>query len=65
MVLVFRDRTLVGALLVGEIEKAGLDTALIREHVDVSAVKAAILDKTFSYAHRLRSQIKTAEMFVG
>ncbi len=57
--LVFRDRALVGALLVGEIEKAGLYTALIREHADVSAVKAAMLDKTFSYAHRLRSQMQT------
>ncbi len=63
--LVFRDRTLVGALLIGNIEKAGLYTALIREHADVSAVKEAMLNKTFSYAHRLRSQMKTTEGFVS
>ncbi|MDE3091268.1 MAG: NAD(P)/FAD-dependent oxidoreductase [Chloroflexota bacterium] len=63
--LVFRDDALVGVLLVGDIEKAGLYTTLIREHADVRVVKEAMLDKTFSYAHRLRGQAATTETYVG
>ena len=63
--LVFRDGTLVGVLLVGDIEKAGLYTTLIRERADVRTVKEALLGKTFSYAYRLRSQSPSVETYVA
>lgn len=63
--LVFRDSILVGALLVGDIEKAGLYTTLIRERADARAVKEALISKTFSYAYRLRAQASTAETYVA
>lgn len=63
--LVFHDNALVGLLLVGDIEKAGLYTTLIRERADVGAVKETLLDKTFSYAHRLRAQAPTTETYAA
>ncbi|MDQ7850576.1 MAG: FAD-dependent oxidoreductase [Armatimonadota bacterium] len=43
--LVFRGGTLVGFILVGEVEGAGVYTALIRERVDVSPWKEVLIQK--------------------
>lgn len=53
--LVFRDGTLVGFILVGEIEGAGVYTMLIRERVDVGPWKEALIEKG-TYAPFVRGQ---------
>ncbi len=43
--LVFRGGTLVGVILVGEVEGAGVYTALIRERVDISPWKDVLIQR--------------------
>jgi len=43
--LVFRGGTLAGFILVGEVEGAGIYTAIIRERVDISPWKEALIEK--------------------
>jgi NAD(P)H-nitrite reductase large subunit len=50
---IFRNNRLVGFTMVGDIERAGILTALMREHKDISRVKSAIIDGTLSYAETL------------
>ncbi len=45
--LVLRDNRLVGAIFVGNIERAGIYTGLIRDRVDVSAFKNHLLSGSF------------------
>ena len=45
--LVLKDRRLVGAIFVGDIDRAGIATGLIREKVDVSAFKHLLLSEEF------------------
>ncbi len=52
--LVFRDHSLVGALFVGEVERAGVYTALIREHADVAAIREAMVAGRLTYAPFLK-----------
>jgi NAD(P)H-nitrite reductase large subunit len=45
--LVLRDGRIVGAVLVGDIDRAGIFTGLIRSRTDVSAVKGLLLTEQF------------------
>jgi len=47
--VVLRDNVLVGAVLVGEIENAGVYAALMRKKVDVSPVKDRLLESGFGF----------------
>jgi len=48
--IVFKDDRLVGAVLVGSIEKAGVLTGLIADRVDVGAFKDELLEGDFGFA---------------
>ena len=48
--VVLRDNVVVGAVLVGEIESAGVYATLMRKKVDVSSVKDRLLDSDFGFA---------------
>lgn len=52
--LVFRNHSLVGALFVGEVERAGVYTTLIREHADVAAFREAMVAGRLTYAPFLK-----------
>ncbi len=47
--VVLRDNIVVGAVLVGEIESAGVYALLMRKKLDVSSVKEHLLDTDFGY----------------
>lgn len=47
--LVLKDDKLVGAIVVGEIDRAGLLTGLIRDGLDVSGLKEALLRSDFGH----------------
>lgn len=47
--VVLRDNVVVGAVLVGEIENAGVYAALMRKKVDVSSVKDRLLNSSFGF----------------
>jgi len=47
--IVFKDDRLVGAVLVGRIEKAGVLTGLIADRVDVGAFKDELLEGDFGF----------------
>ncbi len=47
---VFQGNRLVGMLLVGDVDKAGIYRTLIREGSDISQVKDKIISKTLTYA---------------
>lgn len=50
--LVFRDDVLVGLILIGRVEGAGVYQTLIREQVPLGAtLRERLLEPTFSYAH--------------
>jgi NAD(P)H-nitrite reductase large subunit len=46
--LVLRDGILVGAMLIGEVERAGILTGLIRNRVKVSSFKEELMKDTLS-----------------
>lgn len=48
--VVLRDNVVVGAVLVGEIENAGVYAALMRKQVDVTSIKQRLLDRDFGFA---------------
>lgn len=48
--LVLKGNRIVGMIFVGDIQKSGFYSALIRHQVDVSRYRAKLLDKDFSYA---------------
>jgi len=52
--LVFRNNSLVGALFVGEVERAGVYTTLIREHADVAPFREAMVAGRLTYAPFLK-----------
>jgi NAD(P)H-nitrite reductase large subunit len=62
--LVFRDHRLIGLVLVGEIERAGLYQTLIRERADVSALRRELLGPKFHYGHYLHAQPERIDRYV-
>lgn len=62
--LVFDDGRLVGAVLVGEIQRAGVYATLIREHADMRAARRSLLHNTFTYARRLRHVAPDADGYI-
>jgi len=48
--IVLKDKKLVGAVLVGNIENAGVHLALIRRKVDISGIKDILLEDWFGYS---------------
>ncbi len=47
--MVIRDDKLVGVVLVGEIDCAGIYIGLIREAIDISPMKERLLSRDFGY----------------
>jgi NAD(P)H-nitrite reductase large subunit len=62
--LVFRGNRLIGLILVGKIERAGLYQTLIREKADVSRLRCELLGPHFHYGHYLHSQPKMVDRYV-
>lgn len=62
--LVFRGDRLIGLILVGTIERAGLYQTLIREKADVSALRRELLATKFHYGHYILSQPKKIDRYV-
>ena len=62
--LVFRGDRLIGLILVGAIERAGLYQTLIREKADVSALRRELLATKFHYGHYILSQPKKIDRYV-
>lgn len=54
--LVFRGNRLIGLILVGQIERAGIYQTLIREQADVSALRCELLGPRFHYGHYILSK---------
>ena len=50
---VIRDRRLIGYILVGDIEKAGLYTTLVRKGVDITPVKGSLFSPSFGLSKLL------------
>lgn len=48
--VVLKDNRIVGVILVGKIDNAGVYTALIRRKVDITPVKGLLLEDWFDYA---------------
>ncbi|MBI4289363.1 MAG: NAD(P)/FAD-dependent oxidoreductase [Chloroflexi bacterium] len=51
---VFLGNRLVGMLLIGDVDKAGIYRALIREGADISTIKDKIVSRTLNYAAFLK-----------
>ncbi len=62
--LVFRGDRLVGLILVGQIERAGLYQTLIREQADVSALRRELLGPRFHYGHYILNQKRSTDRYV-
>lgn len=62
--LVFRGDRLVGLILVGQIERAGIYQTLIREKADVSALRRELLGPRFHYGHYILSKLGIADRYV-
>ncbi|MBI3762313.1 MAG: NAD(P)/FAD-dependent oxidoreductase [Chloroflexi bacterium] len=62
--LVFRGNRLIGLVMVGEIERAGVYQTLIRERADVSALRRELLGPKFHYGHYIHSHPKAADRYV-
>ncbi|MFQ6057791.1 MAG: NAD(P)/FAD-dependent oxidoreductase [Anaerolineae bacterium] len=63
--LVFHGDRLVGAIFVGDIEGAGVYTALIREQADVGPFKEDLTRRGFGYAHFLRVQSPLTDVYMA
>ncbi len=63
--LVVRGNTLVGMILVGEVEGAGVYATLIREQADISQFKESLPEKGFGYANLLRSQAPLLDAYIA
>ncbi|GFP18654.1 hypothetical protein HKBW3S03_00159 [Candidatus Hakubella thermalkaliphila] len=61
--LVLWDNVLVGALLVGEIEGAGVFTGLIKRRADLGDLARRLAEPRFSYAPFLRLETAKAEAY--
>ncbi len=57
--IVLQGTRLVGAVLVGNVERAGIFAGLIREKVDVSALKEHLLAQDFGFIH-LSKELRSA-----
>ena len=62
--LVFRGNRLIGLVLVGEIERAGVYQTLIREKADVSALRRELLGPRFHYGHYVHAKPKVVDRYV-
>lgn len=63
--LVFRDDTLVGLILIGQVEGAGVYQTLIREQTPLgSPLRDRLLEPTFSYAQFVTSQPVRVDRYV-
>jgi NAD(P)H-nitrite reductase large subunit len=62
--LIFRGNQLIGLILVGQIERAGIYQTLIREKADVSALRRELLDPRFHYGHYLLSNPGSTDRYV-
>ncbi|MGC8861638.1 MAG: NAD(P)/FAD-dependent oxidoreductase [Armatimonadota bacterium] len=62
--VVLKDNVVVGAVLVGEIENAGVYAALMRKKVDVSSVKSRLLDASFGFGTILPLMAEQQDKFV-
>ncbi len=62
--LVFRGDRLIGLILVGQIERAGIHQALIRKKADVSALRRELLGSRFHYGHYILSKPRIADRYV-
>jgi len=63
--LVVRDNMLVGALLVGDIEGAGVYTGLIKRRADLGELAERLAEPRFSYAPLLRHEMPKAEAYAA
>lgn len=54
--LVFHDDVLVGLIFIGQVERAGVYQALLREKTHLGALKDRLTEPNFSYAHFVTSQ---------
>jgi len=63
--LIFREDRLVGVILLGEIERAGLYTALIRQQIDVSKIREELSAGTINYGHLLRLEAPEVEAYAA
>lgn len=61
--VVLKDNVVVGAVLVGEIDSAGVYAALMRKKVDVSSVKDRLLDSHFGFGTVLHLVAEQQERF--
>jgi nitrite reductase (NADH) large subunit len=49
--IVLRGKLLAGAVLVGNVERAGIFAGLIRERIDITPFKGSLLDPDFGIIH--------------
>lgn len=63
--LIFREDRLVGVILLGEIERAGIYTALIRQQIDVSKIREELSAGTINYGHLLRLEAPEVEAYAA
>ncbi len=63
--LIFREDRLVGVILLGEIERVGVYTALIRQQIDVVEIKGQLSSGTLNYGHLLRVQAPEVEAYTA
>jgi NAD(P)H-nitrite reductase large subunit len=61
--LVFRGERLIGLILVGQIERAGIYQTLIREKADVSALRSELLGTRFHYGHYILSKPRKVDQY--
>ncbi|MGC1377230.1 MAG: FAD-dependent oxidoreductase [Anaerolineales bacterium] len=61
--LVFRGDRLIGLILVGQIERAGIYQTLIREKADVSALRRELLGPRFHYGHYILSKPRVTDRY--
>lgn len=62
--LVFRGDRLIGLILVGQIERAGIYQTLIREKANVSALRRELLGPRFHYGHYILSKPGITDRYV-
>ncbi len=63
--LVFRQDRLIGLVMVGAVERAGVYQALIRERADVSALRRDLLGPKFHYGRYIHSKPKEVDRYVS
>jgi len=61
--LVLKGDVLVGMILLGEIERAGVYTALIRQRVDIGELKDRLGIRRFNYGYLIRPQPLATEVY--